>query len=143
MRFDVPVLVEEFLRVDVDFEVGNRKLIDAQKIFFMMEKRTLTAAYKFYCNKKLVDAHSAMADVNATYEILQAQLDRYPNLKNDMGFLSTFTRKNAKFADLNGRVAYNNKGEEVFNFGKFTIWQPLLLNNNIIWRTYIWILEFS
>jgi DNA polymerase-3 subunit epsilon len=118
-RFDVPMLMEEFLRVKVKFDLEGRKLIDVQTIFHLMEQRTLSAAYKFYCKKKLVDAHNAMADVQATYEILQSQLDHYGNLKNDMDFLSDFTRKNAKFADLNGRVAFNTKGEEIFNFGKF------------------------
>ncbi|HHE65387.1 MAG TPA: 3'-5' exonuclease, partial [Bacteroidetes bacterium] len=118
-RFDVPLLMEEFLRADVSFDLDNRKLIDVQTIFHLMEQRTLTAAYRFYCKKKLEDAHSAMADVNATYEILKSQLDTYPNLKNDIGFLSDFTRKNARFADLNGRIAYNKKGEEIMNFGKF------------------------
>jgi DNA polymerase-3 subunit epsilon len=118
-RFDIPMLMEEFLRAGIQFDLEDRRLIDVQTIFHLMEQRTLSAAYKYYCKKKLVDAHSAMADVQATFEILQSQLDHYPNLKNDIGFLSTFTRKNAKFADLNGRVAFNNKGEEVFNFGKF------------------------
>ena len=118
-RFDIPLLMEEFIRADVNFDLSNRKLIDVQTIFHLMEKRTLSAAYRFYCKKKLEDAHSAMADVKATYEILKSQLDTYPNLKNDIGFLSDFTRKNARFADLNGRIAYNNKGEEIINFGKF------------------------
>ncbi len=118
-RFDIPMLMEEFLRVNVKFSLEDRRLIDVQTIFHLMEQRTLSAAYKFYCKKKLVDAHNAMADVQATYEILQSQLDYYSNLKNDMVFISEFTRKNAKFADLNGRVAFNGKGEEVFNFGKF------------------------
>lgn len=118
-RFDIPLLMEEFLRVDVNFDLKDRKLIDVQTIFHLMEKRTLSAAYRFYCKKKLEDAHSAVADVKATYEILQSQLDTYPNLKNDIDFLSDFTRKNARFADLNGRIAYNKKGEEIINFGKF------------------------
>jgi len=118
-RFDVPLLMEEFLRVGVPFDIEGRKLIDVQTIFHLMEQRTLSAAYRFYCDKKLVDAHTAMADVKATYEILQSQIDRYPNLKNDINFLSSFTRKNAKFADLNGRIGYNSKGEETINFGKF------------------------
>lgn len=118
-RFDIPMLMEEFMRVKVNFSLEDRRLIDVQTIFHLMEQRTLSAAYKFYCKKKLVDAHTAMADVKATYEILQSQLDQYQNIKNDMEFISKFTRKNAKFADLNGRVAYNNKGEEIFNFGKF------------------------
>lgn len=118
-RFDIPLLMEEFIRAKVHFNLEDRKLIDVQTIFHLMEQRTLSAAYKFYCNKKLVDAHTAMADVRATYEILQSQLDTYSNIKNDIDFISAFTRKNAKFADLNGRIAFNNKGEEVFNFGKF------------------------
>jgi DNA polymerase-3 subunit epsilon len=118
-RFDIPLLMEEFMRVGVNFDLDNRKLIDVQTIFHLMEKRNLTAAYRFYCNKKLEDAHSAMADVKATYEVLKSQLDKYPDLKNDIAYLSDFTRKNARFADLNGRIAYNKKGEEVFNFGKF------------------------
>jgi DNA polymerase-3 subunit epsilon len=118
-RFDIPLLMEEFMRADVNFDLDNRKLIDVQTIFHLMEKRNLTAAYRFYCDKKLEDAHSAMADVKATYEVLKSQLDKYPNLKNDIAYLSDFTRKNARFADLNGRIAYNKKGEEIFNFGKF------------------------
>jgi len=118
-RFDIPLLMEEFMRADVSFDLDNRKLIDVQTIFHLMEKRNLTAAYRFYCDKKLEDAHSAMADVKATYEVLKSQLDKYPNLKNDISFLSDFTRKNARFADLNGRIAYNKQGEEVLNFGKF------------------------
>ena len=118
-RFDIPMLMEEFIRAGVDFDLEERRLIDVQTIFHLMEQRTLSAAYKFYCKKKLVDAHSAMADVQATFEILKSQLDMYPQIKNDIAFISNFTRKNAKFADLNGRIAFNNKGEEVFNFGKF------------------------
>lgn len=118
-RFDIPLLMEEFMRTDVNFDLSNRKLIDVQTIFHLMEKRNLSAAYRFYCNKKLEDAHAAMADVKATYEVLKSQLDKYPNLKNDITFLSDFTRRNARFADLNGRIAYNKQGKEVFNFGKF------------------------
>jgi len=118
-RFDVPLLMEEFLRTEVKFDISNRKLVDVQTIFHLMEQRTLTAAYRFYCDKKLEDAHSAMSDVKATYEVLKSQLDKYSNLKNDVNFLSDFTRKNARFADLNGRIAYNKKGEEIMNFGKF------------------------
>lgn len=118
-RFDVPLLMEEFLRAEVPFDLSDRKLIDVQTIFHLMEQRTLSAAYRFYCDKKLVDAHSAMGDVKATYEILQAQIEHYSNLENNMDKISAFTRKNARFADLNGRIAYNNQGEEVFNFGKF------------------------
>jgi DNA polymerase-3 subunit epsilon len=118
-RFDIPLLMEEFMRAGLNFDLDNRKLIDVQTIFHLMEKRNLSAAYRFYCDKKLEDAHSAMADVKATYEVLKSQLDKYPKLKNDIGYLSDFTRKNARFADLNGRIAFNKKGEEVFNFGKY------------------------
>lgn len=129
MKFDVPMLVEEFLRANVDFEVDHRKLIDAQKIFHMMEKRNLTAAYKFYCNKTLENAHSALADTLATYEVLVAQINQYDGermtdllgkeigeLKNDMGVLHELT--NQKMVDLAGRIVFNNDGQEVFNFGK-------------------------
>ena len=87
-RFDIPLLMEEFLRAGVDFDISKRKFIDIQTIFHKMEQRTLTAAYKFYCDKDLDNAHSANADTEATYEVLQAQLDRYPNLENDVGSLS-------------------------------------------------------
>jgi len=119
-RFDVPMLVEEFLRADIEFEIKGRKLIDVQNIFHQMEQRTLVAAYKFYCSKNLENAHSAEADIIATYEILEAQLDRYSDsLKNDTQFLHDFTFK-TKTVDLAGRVIYNDKGVEVFAFGKHT-----------------------
>jgi DNA polymerase-3 subunit epsilon len=119
-RFDVPMLVEEFLRADIEFEIKGRKLIDVQNIFHQMEQRTLVAAYKFYCSKNLENAHSAEADIIATYEILEAQLDRYSDtIKNDTQFLHDFTYK-TKTVDLAGRVVYNDKGVEVFNFGKHT-----------------------
>ena len=117
-RFDVPLLAEEFLRADVDFDMRNRKFIDVQTIFHKMEQRTLVAAYKFYCNKDLTDAHSASADTIATYEVLKAQLDKYTNLENDVDFLNKFSSQN-KNADFAGRIIYNDKGEEVFNFGKY------------------------
>ncbi|HEY6161271.1 MAG TPA: 3'-5' exonuclease [Bacteroidia bacterium] len=117
-KFDIPLLVEEFLRCDIEFEIKGRKLIDVQNIFHQMEQRTLAAAYKFYCNKTLENAHSAEADISATHEILEAQLDRYAEtVKNDMQFLHDFTYK-IKSVDLAGRVVYNDKGVEVFNFGK-------------------------
>ncbi len=117
-KFDIPLLAEEFLRAGVEFDLKKRKLIDVQVIFHKMEQRTLSAAYKFYCDKDLKDAHSAEADTRATYEVLQAQLDRYDNLKNDMEFLSKFSAHN-KNVDYAGRIVYNAKGEEVFNFGKY------------------------
>ena len=130
-KFDIPLLVEEFLRVDVDFDMKNRKLIDVQNIFMRMEQRTLSAAYKFYLDKKLENAHSALADVTATYEILEAQLDRYEDadfedrdgkvskpVVNDMDKLSEFTSFN-KNADLVGQIIFDKEGDEVFNFGKY------------------------
>lgn len=129
LKFDVPMLVEEFLRSNVDFEVENRKLVDAQKIFHMMEKRNLSAAYKFYCGKTLENAHSALADTQATYEVLVSQVNKYDGekmtdllgnelgeIKNDMNVLHNLT--NQKMIDLAGRMVYNNEGQEVFNFGK-------------------------
>lgn len=117
-KFDIPLLAEEFLRAEVDLDLKKRKFIDVQVIFHKMEQRTLSAAYKFYCEKVLEDAHSAEADVKATYEILKAQLDRYENLENDIDFLYDFSAHN-KNADLMGRIIYNDKKEEVFNFGKY------------------------
>ncbi|MDL2256384.1 3'-5' exonuclease [Parabacteroides sp. OttesenSCG-928-K15] len=117
-RFDIPLLAEEFLRADVDIDFRKRKFIDVQTIFHKMEQRTLTAAYKFYCNKDLENAHTAEADTVATYEVLKAQLDRYPELENDMGFLAKFSSHNNN-VDFAGRVVYNDKGVEVINFGKY------------------------
>lgn len=118
-RFDIPLLVEEFLRAGVDVDLSNRKFVDVQTIFHKMEQRTLSAAYKFYCNKSLENAHAAEADTRATYEILKAQLDRYPDvLQNDIKFLSEYScfTKNVDFA---GRVVYDENGKEVINFGKY------------------------
>jgi len=129
-HFDIPLLVEEFLRADVDFDLKNRKFIDVQNIFHKMEPRNLFAAYKFYCNKDLENAHSAEADTIATFEILKAQLERYQDVDykdregklskpivNDVKALSEFTHV-TKSADLIGHIVYNDKMEEVFNFGK-------------------------
>ena len=117
-RFDVPVLAEELLRAGVDIDLKRRKFVDVQVIFHKMEQRTLAAAYKFYCHKELTDAHTAEADTLATYEVLQAQLDRYPELQNDVDFLAKFTTQSNN-ADFAGRIVYNERGEEVFNFGKY------------------------
>ncbi|WP_242917116.1 3'-5' exonuclease [Pontibacter liquoris] len=130
LRFDIPLLAEEFLRCDIDFDIENRNIVDACKIFHMMEQRTLSAAYKFYCDRKLENAHSAEADTVATYHILMGQLDRYQQtavelpegietfpIQNDMEVLHKFTVQ--KTADLSGRIVYNNAGQEVFNFGKY------------------------
>ena len=118
-RFDIPMLAEEFLRAEVDFDMTRRKFIDVQNIYHKLERRTLSAAYKFYCGKDLENAHSALADTQATYEVLQAQLDKYPNeLQNDMQFLADFSRMSNN-VDFAGRIVYNEQGVEVFNFGKY------------------------
>lgn len=117
-RFDVPVLAEEFLRADVDVDLSKHKFIDVQVIFHKMEQRTLSAAYKFYCDKNLEDAHTAEGDTRATYEVLQAQLDRYSELQNDINFLSDYSSFN-KNVDFAGRMIYDDEGHEVFNFGKY------------------------
>ena len=117
-RFDIPLLAEEFLRAGVDFDFRKRKLVDVQNIFHKMEQRTLVAAYAFYCNKTLDDAHSALGDARATYEVLKAQLDRYEGtLQNDVKFLADFTTRNRQ-ADYAGRFILNDQDEVLFNFGK-------------------------
>ena len=117
-RFDITLLSEEFLRAGVNIDLSRRKFIDVQTIFHKMEQRTLSAAYKFYCGKSLENAHTASADTMATYEVLKAQLDKYPELENDVTFLSKFSSfsNNVDFA---GRMIYNEKGQEVINFGKY------------------------
>jgi len=116
-KFDIPLLAEEMLRVGVDFDMDTTVAVDVQNIFHKMEQRTLVAAYKFYCDKDLTNAHSAEADTTATYEVLCSQLDKYPDLENNMKFLSEFSSRR-KTADFAGFIAYNDKGEEVFTFGK-------------------------
>lgn len=117
-KFDIPVLVEEFLRAGVDVDLKKRKFIDVQNIFHKMEQRTLVAAYKFYCGKDLTEAHSAEADTLATYEVLLAQLERYgEQLKNDVDFLSEFSTR-SQTADYAGRILYDKDGVEIFGFGK-------------------------
>ena len=118
-RFDLPMLAEEFLRAQVDIDLTRHRAIDVQVIYHKLEQRTLSAAYKFYCGAELVNAHSALADTQATYEILKAQLDHYPDvLVNDMDFLSQFSSftRNVDFA---GRMVYDDNGNELFNFGKY------------------------
>lgn len=117
-RFDVPMLAEEFLRNDIDIDLSKRKLIDVQVIFHKMEQRTLSAAYKFYCNAELEGAHGAEADTRATYEVLKSQLDRYPDLTNDVQYLSEFSSFNRN-VDFAGKIVLNDKDQEVFNFGKY------------------------
>ena len=116
-RFDLPMLVEEFMRAGVDVDFKNRRFVDVQNIFHQMEQRTLVAAYKFYCDKDLTEAHSAEADTLATYEVLKAQLDRYSNLENNIEALAAFSSR-GETADYAGRIGYNDKGEEIFLFGK-------------------------
>lgn len=129
-RFDIPLLAEEFLRVDVDIDFKKRKFIDVQAIFHKMEKRTLVAAFKFYCKQELIDAHSAMADTKATYDVLKSQLDVYEEteyednkglkskpIQNDVNALSEFSSYDQN-ADFVGRIVYDENGVEVFNFGK-------------------------
>ncbi len=116
-KFDIPLLVEEFIRAGVDVDFKKRRFVDVQNIFHMKERRTLEAAYKFYCDKELENAHSAEADVLATHEVLEAQLDRYTDLENDIQFLSDFSARD-NCADYAGRILFDDKGVEVFSFGK-------------------------
>lgn len=129
-RFDIPLLAEEFLRADVDIDFKKRKFIDVQAIFHKMEKRTLTAAYKFYCNRDLTEAHSAIADARATHEVLKAQLDVYKDAEyedtdgkisvpvvNNVEQLHLFSSYD-RYVDYMGRIALDEKGIEIFNFGK-------------------------
>ena len=130
-KFDVPLLVEEFMRAEVDFDLHQRKLIDVQNLFHLMEPRSLVAAYKFYCGKDHIDAHNAAADVEATYDVFCSQLQRYQDVQledaqgnkfhpvqNDMKVLSELTTR-TKNVDLMGRVVYDENGKEIFNFGKY------------------------
>ena len=116
-RFDIPLLVEEFLRTGLEFDVKGRNFIDVQKIFHLMEKRTLSAAYKFYCDKNLENEHSAEADALATYEILEAQLGRYEQLQSEVEHLAEFTKED-EYVDFARRMIMQN-GVETFNFGKY------------------------
>ena len=129
-KFDVPLLVEEFLRAGVDFDLKGRRLVDVQNIFHKMEPRTLVAAYRFYCNQELINAHGAEADTIATYEVLKSQLDKYQDsevkdqkgnmvkpIVNDIQALHDFSY-NSRNVDLVGHLVYNDKGIETFNFGK-------------------------
>ncbi|MCC6600977.1 MAG: 3'-5' exonuclease [Crocinitomicaceae bacterium] len=130
-KFDIPLLAEEFLRVGIDFSLEGRNLIDVQVLFHLMEPRTLKAAYKFYCNKQLDDAHTALPDAYATFEILKAMLDRYDGIEiedakgkkiipvvNDMQKIHE-TSERRKKADLAGHLVFNDEGRVIFNFGKF------------------------
>jgi DNA polymerase-3 subunit epsilon len=130
-KFDLPLLVEEFLRVNKDFDVRDKRCIDVQNIFHKMEPRNLSAAYRFYCQKELLDAHQSLADTRATFEIMKGQLSKYEGtthkdaktgkttkLENDVKVLSDFSREN-RTVDFAGHIVFNEKDEEVFNFGKY------------------------
>ncbi len=116
-RFDIPLLAEEMLRAEIDFDMKNMAAVDVQTIFHKMEKRTLEAAYKFYCDKDLTDAHSAEADTKATYEVLLSQLDRYPDLENDIKKLAEFS-SHKRTVDYAGFIIWDDDDEEMFSFGK-------------------------
>ena len=116
-RFDIPLLAEELLRADLDFDMKNTVSVDVQTIFHKMEKRTLEAAYKFYCGKQLMQAHSAVADTQATYEVLLSQLERYPELENDVKSLAAFST-HSEFVDFAGFIRRDDDGDAVFSFGK-------------------------
>lgn len=116
-RFDLPVLIEEFSRAGIHFSVEGKKLVDVQKVFHLMEQRTLSAAYKFYCNKQLDGAHSAEIDANATWEILEAQIERYPTLGNTLDSIVKFTGED-DIVDFARRFVKDANGVEIFNFGK-------------------------
>ena len=117
IKFDIPVLAEEFLRVNIDFNFRKRRYIDVQVIFHKKEQRTLSAAYQFYCNKELQGAHGSKADTSATFEVLKSQLDRYQDLENDVEKLADFSCFNNN-VDFAGRIILDENGVETFNFGK-------------------------
>jgi DNA polymerase-3 subunit epsilon len=117
VKFDIPVLAEEFLRTNIDFNFRKRRYIDVQVIFHKKEQRTLTAAYLFYCQKELEGAHGAKADTAATFEVLKSQLDRYKDLENDVEKLADFSSFNSN-VDFAGRIILDENGVEIFNFGK-------------------------
>lgn len=117
-KFDIPVLVEEFLRCNIDFDFETRRFVDVQTIYHKMEQRNLAAAYKFYCEKTLENAHSAEADITATYEVLESQISKYDELEGNVAALSDFSKGKNPSVDFAYRIVYNDKNEEVINFGK-------------------------
>ena len=119
LRFDIPILAEEFLRAEKKIDFSKVKCVDVQNIFHKMEQRTLLAAYRFYCDKDLENAHSAEADTLATYEVLKAQLDKYPELENNMDWLAKFSESKRRPADFAGFLQFNDKNQEMFGFGKY------------------------
>lgn len=153
-RFDVPILMEEFARAGVDFEIESRKLIDVQRIFYKMEPRTLSAAVKFYCNKPMENAHDAMADVQATIDVFKGQIERYQDMdfeekdgsitekpmRNDMDSIYRFTN-DLSLIDVTNRLKYNSEGEIVFNFGKYQNQRVIDVITKVDPNYYRWILE--
>jgi DNA polymerase-3 subunit epsilon len=153
-RFDIPMLMEEFARAGVDFDIESRRLIDVQRIFYKMEPRTLAAAVKFYCDKEIVNAHDAMADVQATIDVFKGQLERYKDmdfeekdgtivekpLRNDMDSIYKFTN-DLSLIDVTNRLKYNNEGEVVFNFGKYQNQRVIDVITKVDPNYYRWILE--
>ncbi len=118
-KFDIPMLAEELIRAGSTFDLAKKKFVDVQNIFHKMEQRTLAAAYQFYCQKEIENAHSALDDTRATLEVLKAQVSKYSNLKNDVDFLADFSKAGPnEIVDFAGRLAKNDKGEVVYNFGK-------------------------
>jgi DNA polymerase-3 subunit epsilon len=117
-RFDIPMLMEEFLRAGMQVDLSDRRMVDVQHIFYTMEPRTLSAAYKFYCHKDLENAHSAEADVSATIDVLLSQVERYNNLGNSVDTILNVIGEE-KIVDYARRFSFDDKGNEVFNFGKF------------------------
>ena len=119
-KFDLPMIMEEFLRAGIDFDLSKRKVIDVQRIFHTMEKRNLSAAYAFYCGKELVDAHSAMADTDATFEVFAAQLEKYAELGDNVDSINAaIGNPDDNIIDLVGRIVRHEDGSEMFNFGKY------------------------
>ena len=153
-RFDVPILMEEFARAGVGFEIESRRLIDVQRIFYKMEPRTLSAAVKFYCNKPMENAHDAMADVQATIDVFKGQIERYQDLdyeekdgsitekplRNDMDSIYRFTN-DLSLIDVTNRLKYNSEGEIVFNFGKYQNQRVIDVITKVDPNYYRWILE--
>jgi DNA polymerase-3 subunit epsilon len=118
-KFDIPMLAEEMLRVGSDFKMTGRHFVDVQNIFHKMEQRTLAAAFQFYCQSELDNAHNALADTSATWKVLQSQLEKYPDLKAEVPFLADFSKAgNQHILDFAGRLAVDENGDAVYNFGK-------------------------
>ena len=118
IKFDIPILVEELIRADIDFDFSRIRMIDSQVIYHKKEPRNLSAALKFYCNKDLENAHSALDDTIATYEVFKAQLDRYDDLEPNMDFLNEYTKRNNNL-DFAGKIRIDSDNDAIFAFGKY------------------------